>query len=248
MTTQQQPLILIVDDEDTLREILAERFQVFHYRTATAKSGNSAWSYLQNNTPDVVISDIRMPDGDGIELLSKIKNRDVFSPKVFLMTGFHENFSSVDILNEGADGFFPKPFDASSIREIVQKSLIAEVDRWSLKDRYLPTTKIEIAVKENNFKIGRDGFAFLNDKSLDIKAGDIVSFTVKSPLNLVGTGRIIWHHINDSGDRATGLEILYLNADSLERYLNKIRELRPLASIPSLYPAKSSVLSLRTKD
>lgn len=234
MTTQRQPLILIVDDEDTLREILAERFQVFHYRTATAKSGNSAWSYLQSNAPDVVISDIRMPDGDGLELLSKIKNRNLFSPKVFLMTGFHQNFSSIDILNQGADGFFPKPFDASQIREIVQKSLIAEVDRWSLKDRYLPTTKIEISVEEGNFKIGRDGFAFLNDKSVDIKTGDIVSFTVRAPLNLIGTGRIAWHFVNDSGDRATGLEILYLDADSLGRYLEKVKELSPLASIPKV--------------
>jgi len=65
--------VLIVDDEANFREALAFLLKMEGYKILTAESGHSALKLLKERKVDVVVSDIRMPDGDGIELLRRLK-------------------------------------------------------------------------------------------------------------------------------------------------------------------------------
>ena len=81
------PNLLIVDDEKGYREVLSAVFGAEGYSVVTAAGGNAALELLNSEPIDVIISDVRMPDMDGIELLRKVRSIDADIGMV-LMTAF----------------------------------------------------------------------------------------------------------------------------------------------------------------
>src|SRR4051794_16759683 len=81
-------VVLIVDDEIDLREAVAFDFERKGYQVLTAANGEEAYQIATRDNVDVILTDVRMPGGDGIELLRRLKDRDGWSPAVFLMTGY----------------------------------------------------------------------------------------------------------------------------------------------------------------
>jgi len=88
-----------------------------------ASNGKDALEIIKINKVDLVISDIRMPNGDGVELLCNIKDQNVCKPIVILMSGFTET-SVKDLYQMGADAYFSKPFEASHILKTVQELIL----------------------------------------------------------------------------------------------------------------------------
>jgi len=116
--------ILIVDDDDSILELLAEGFKMFGISTLTATNGPDGFSIFKREQIDTVLSDIRMPgEYDGTELACRIRIR---SPKttIALMTG-EDGGAGGDLLKKGiADYFFTKPFSLNDFcRTIAEKSL-----------------------------------------------------------------------------------------------------------------------------
>lgn len=109
--------ILIVDDEDDLREVLELGLGVTGSRTLSAASGESALKILDTTAVDVVVSDVRMPHGDGVFLLENIRKRYPDIP-VIIMTGFADR-SSADLIGLGANDVLHKPFPISELRRTV---------------------------------------------------------------------------------------------------------------------------------
>ncbi len=113
--------ILVVDDEAMLREILVESFTMYGALVDEAPCGNSAFEKLHNNY-DVVISDVRMPECDGITFITKIKNQNKYKPKIFICTAFNDlTYNSANELN--ILKVFNKPFDLDSLLSAVHESL-----------------------------------------------------------------------------------------------------------------------------
>ncbi len=114
--------ILLVDDEQSYRQLLSLVFEESGHKIRTAKNGRDALEQLQNEAADIIISDVRMPDMDGIALLREARkeNPDI---GVILMTAF----ATVDTAREafilGADDFIQKPFDVEELKLIVKKTL-----------------------------------------------------------------------------------------------------------------------------
>ncbi|REJ78024.1 MAG: sigma-54-dependent Fis family transcriptional regulator [Acidobacteria bacterium] len=114
--------ILIVDDEQSYRQLLSMVFESDGHAIRTARNGKEGVDLIQEETPDVIISDVRMPDMDGIELLREARE---LQPDigVILMTAF----ATVDTAREafilGADDFIQKPFDVPELKLIVSKTL-----------------------------------------------------------------------------------------------------------------------------
>lgn len=109
--------ILIVDDEEDLLDLLREEFERSGCDVATSRSGHAALQLLEREEPSAfhaVISDIRMPDGDGIFLLDAIRKRDSAIPAVFLMTGYSD-LDRCEILAKGALDLIEKPFQIPSL-------------------------------------------------------------------------------------------------------------------------------------
>ena len=114
--------LLIVDDEQSYRQLLTLVFETEGYKVRTAKNGREAVELLQAEPADLVISDVRMPDMDGIELLSAARE---FLPDlgVVLMTAFASVETARDAFKLGADDFIQKPFDVEELKLIVKKTL-----------------------------------------------------------------------------------------------------------------------------
>lgn len=113
--------VLIVDDEPDLLEMLAYDLESAGYKIETASGGNQALVKFKNNSYDLVITDIRMPDGDGLSLLKNVKAINADIP-VLCITGFSDS-SNQSIMNMGAFAVLEKPFDFKALHSTLLKVL-----------------------------------------------------------------------------------------------------------------------------
>ncbi len=115
--------ILVVDDEIDLREIISEDLELLGAEVFNAENGRSAFELAKVVHPDLIVSDVRMPGGDGIELLSRVKDLPQKpSPHVFLITGFAD-VSPEEATSMGARGMLSKPFNLKQLRDLVSETL-----------------------------------------------------------------------------------------------------------------------------
>ncbi len=132
MNDLQDARILIVDDEDIIREMLQETIVYAGYGCDIAGNGREALKQVSQGAIDVVITDIKMPGMDGIELLQRVKEEhDV---DVIVMTGFIEDFTYERIIELGASDFIGKPFRNKELlvrlkRVLRERSLLSEQRR-----------------------------------------------------------------------------------------------------------------------
>ncbi|MDH3891954.1 MAG: response regulator [candidate division Zixibacteria bacterium] len=113
--------ILVVDDDDTFRETLTSMLRAHDYIPVSASSAADALKELDNGDVDAVISDIRMPDTDGITLMQKIKQKNPEMP-VILITGFMSTLEpGADSLSSTPDGFLQKPFKVEKIIKLLNE-------------------------------------------------------------------------------------------------------------------------------
>lgn len=121
---QQTGTILIVEDEAILRESMAELLEDEGFNILQAANGRIAYDILMEETVDVVLSDIRMPEMDGIELLDKIKASLPETP-VIIITAYGDITNAVDTMRHGACDYLVKPvqFDemVSRINRVIQR-------------------------------------------------------------------------------------------------------------------------------
>ncbi len=114
--------ILIVDDEQKMRNLLSMMLERKGYSIDQASDGKDALNKLSAQTYDLVISDIKMPRMDGKELIKKMKKDGVITPLVFI-TAFATVDSAVEMMQQGAVDYVTKPFDEAKIQLTVKKAL-----------------------------------------------------------------------------------------------------------------------------
>jgi len=119
MPARNQKLILIVDDEAFLRELFRLEFEARGYKVLEASNGVDAFRICREEPVDVVISDIRMPGGNGIDLLKKLRQLGP-KPDLIFATGFAD-ISKEDAVKLGAKAMFGKPFRVTALLEFVEK-------------------------------------------------------------------------------------------------------------------------------
>lgn len=114
--------ILIVDDEELIRNLVAAFLSKFGFSYETAVNGEDALEKMRQEKFDAVITDIKMPKMDGIILTSKISNQYPGLP-VMVMTGFDEEYSAGTAISVGAREFIKKPFSISEFALRLQKMI-----------------------------------------------------------------------------------------------------------------------------
>ncbi len=114
--------ILIVDDEQSYRQLLSLVFEGDGHTLRTAMNGREALGMLQDEPADVVISDVKMPDMDGIDMLQAVRETQP-DLGVILMTAFASVETAREAFKLGADDFIQKPFDVEELKLIVKKTL-----------------------------------------------------------------------------------------------------------------------------
>jgi len=117
------PLVLIVDDESSLLEFLALLFEGEGYRVETAESMHGAREKIARGRAfDLVMCDVHMPDGSGLDLLREIKDSQP-QASVIMMTAYTSTKSAIEAMRLGAYDYVSKPFDVEELKILVQKAL-----------------------------------------------------------------------------------------------------------------------------
>ncbi|MFH1538786.1 MAG: sigma-54 dependent transcriptional regulator [bacterium] len=129
-----EPTILLVDDDDSLREVTEYHLSQAGYRVFTAKNGMEALDLFSQHKPDVVVTDIAMPEMDGVQLLTKIKSMSE-ETMVIMITAYGSIESVVEAMQMGACDYIEKPFSSEALKLSVEKAL--RVARLEKENRYL---------------------------------------------------------------------------------------------------------------
>jgi len=192
--------LLIVDDEASLRDFLSIVFEEDGWSVDTAESLAEAHSAIQRHEPDVVLCDLMLPDGSGIDLVRDVK---ASSPSViFVMITAHTSTrSAVEALKAGAVDYIAKPFDIEELKIVVRKA----VERKELEDENL---HLRTALEER--------FTFENILGKSAKMQEIFSI-VQRIAKTISTVLI-------SGESGTGKELIaraiHYNSDRRGKFVS----------------------------
>ena len=124
--------LLIVDDEASLRDFLSIVFEGEGWVVEASASLGEARAAIQKNEPDLVLCDLMLPDGSGIDLIREVKSQNE-SIAFIMITAHTSTKSAVDALKAGAFDYIAKPFDIEELKIIVRKA----VERKELEDENL---------------------------------------------------------------------------------------------------------------
>jgi DNA-binding NtrC family response regulator len=118
----RQANILVIDDEATMRDSCRQALSRDKNRVVVTENGQKGLGFLEKESFDLVILDLKMPGLSGMEVLEKIKEAD---PKavVIVITGYATIESAVEAIKKGAYDFIPKPFTPDTLRVIVKRAL-----------------------------------------------------------------------------------------------------------------------------
>ncbi|MBL8858673.1 MAG: sigma-54-dependent Fis family transcriptional regulator [Planctomycetes bacterium] len=126
--------ILVVDDDALSREFLVEAISALGYKPIEAKNGTEALERAQNSNPDLILTDLRMPGMDGIELIKKIRELQPDVPSV-MITAQGTIESAVQAMRQGASDFLMKPCTADAIEVVIER--IERTARLISENQYL---------------------------------------------------------------------------------------------------------------
>jgi DNA-binding NtrC family response regulator len=149
-------IILIVDDEETIRLSVREFLDAQGYEAIAAGSCEEALEKMDTFMPDLILLDLRLPNINGVELIEKIKEKDPNALMV-VMTGYGSVDSAVEVMRLGAYDYLEKPFKLDRLRSVVEKAL----RRQGLRQEVL-----EIKEKQWTFDEESDGIIIGNSPQM----------------------------------------------------------------------------------
>jgi signal transduction histidine kinase/ligand-binding sensor domain-containing protein/DNA-binding response OmpR family regulator len=153
-------IMLIVEDNPDVRYFIRSHFESV-YKIYEAKNGEDGWNIAEKAIPDIIISDILMPDVDGYEFCRRIKKDERTSHiPVVLLTALHSKEHEIEGLSSGADDYITKPFDIAILQTKVENILQI---RRSLREKYTS----EIILKPSDITISSPDERFLR-KSIEV--------------------------------------------------------------------------------
>ncbi|MBO8128323.1 MAG: response regulator [Peptococcaceae bacterium] len=122
-----EPKILIIDDEEEMRWVLAKAMEQEGFIPVTAGGGREGLELFFNEKPAAVLVDLKMPDMDGLEVVRRVRQVDAQVPLI-LITGH----GSIDVasaaISKGATGYIIKPFSVAELRATVKRMVVNKED------------------------------------------------------------------------------------------------------------------------
>ena len=116
------PRILVVDDELLIRDLLYDFFSSRNYEIILAESGTKALDVLGAEDVDLILTDLKMPDMDGLEMIKKA-GADKNGPPVIIMTGFPSIESAIEAIRLKVADYIIKPFNINRLFESIESVL-----------------------------------------------------------------------------------------------------------------------------
>ena len=200
----KKPLLLIVEDNVDLQKFLKYSFED-DFTVLLSNNGMEAWLSIQKQTPDVIISDVMMPQMDGFELCRHLKSTfETSHIPIIMLTAIDDNAQQMEALGLGADDYVTKPFDISLLTQKIQMLV---KNRAVIRDRVLrmfnkPDEEVQLlrneqndvflkraieVVRQNldNAKFGKDDFAENMHVSKSLLYKKIKTLTGQSPVDFI---------------------------------------------------------------
>jgi len=119
---QRRSRVLVVDDEASIRDLLAKTLALDEYDVDTAGDAATALSRIRASEYDLLIADLRMPGMDGLTLIRQVKRIRTELP-VIIITGFSSESSAIEAVNLGVAGYLRKPFRVPEVLAAARKAL-----------------------------------------------------------------------------------------------------------------------------
>jgi len=180
--------VLLVDDDEKLRNLLKEYLEGYGYKVLTLVDGSAVPETIKKESPDIVILDIMMPVKDGLDVLKEI--RMTFAIPVIMLTAKGEATDRIVGLELGADDYLPKPFDP--------RELLARIK--AVLRRGLPT-EMEAATKDKSLIINAGGLALnrakqtlsIEDKEVELSSTEykILEALMAHPNTVLSRDRLL---------------------------------------------------------
>ncbi len=131
-------LVLVVDDEESVRDSLVEMLTHLGFRVDSANNGKDCLRALKEKPYTFVLTDISMPEMDGLELITRV-TKDYPDICSIAMTGYSRKYKYIDVINAGAADFINKPFSLEELeakirRAIVERNIKQELSTLSITD------------------------------------------------------------------------------------------------------------------
>ncbi len=206
--------ILLVDDEPLVRNSLRDFLTLSGYTVSAAGSGREALNLLKDYTADIVITDIKMPEMDGLQLLKKIKG-DHPETSVILITSYGSITSAVEAMREGAYDYITKPIVDSEIKIII--------------DRIISQRRLQeenVLLKEQLSATQKEGFYNIVGKSAKMqKIYNLIEAITNTRATVLiygesGTGkRMVAHAIHKSNELERGKPFVEVSCGALTETL-----------------------------
>jgi len=117
-----QPRVLVVDDEASIRELLSKTLALAEYDVDTAPDGRAAIERLRLGHYDLLIADLKMPGLDGLSLIREAKRLKSDLP-IIIITGFSTESSAIEAVNLGVAGYLTKPFRVPQVLAAAARAL-----------------------------------------------------------------------------------------------------------------------------
>ena len=128
--------ILIVDDDESIRKVLTEILSEKGYHVEAVENGRKAILRTKHRFYNLALIDIRLPDIQGVELITKMHDT---SPKMvkIIITGYPTLQNAIDALNRGADAYLIKPLDIEKTLKIIEKHLQKQKEMQKMTEKQL---------------------------------------------------------------------------------------------------------------
>jgi len=120
--TLERPRVLVVDDEQQIRDLVAKTLSTADYDVDTAPDGPSAIDRLKNTDYDLLITDLKMPGMDGLSVIREARQRSAELP-IIIITGFSTEASAIEAINLGVCGYLTKPFRLPRVLAVAARAL-----------------------------------------------------------------------------------------------------------------------------
>ena len=214
MTTAATPSLLIIDDESAILDTLRILLKNQGFEVNTAQGGKAGLEQLKSTNPDIVLTDVRMPQVTGIDILTAVRQQDPETP-VILMTAQASLQSAIQAVNEGAFYYIQKPFSNDDLITICRRA--AEHRRLRTENKQL---KQEIRRRERSSRFAKP-LGMARTFTDVLKLAEQVAPTDSTVLiqGESGTGKeVIARYIHDISSRNEG-PFLSLNCGALPESL-----------------------------
>ena len=116
-----KPLILVVEDDTSVRNLISTTLRAHDYRYLTAQNGDSAIMEASSHNPEIILLDLGLPDLDGVEVIKKIRTWS--NVPIIVISARSEDTDKIDALDAGADDYLTKPF---SVEELLARLRVTQ--------------------------------------------------------------------------------------------------------------------------